>query len=94
MMDRALELTPGWEEPCMIWVTRLDGTRMMVNAELVETLEATPDTVLTLTNGRKLLVLESVEEVASRVVEYRQRVYGRRRPSKGVGRSSSAGECP
>lgn len=78
----------------MIWVTRLDGTRMMVNAELVETLEATPDTVLTLTNGRKLLVLESVEEVASRVVEYRQQVYGRRRPSKGVRRLSSAGECP
>lgn len=72
----------------------MDGSKVMVNAELVESLEATPDTVLTLTNGRKLLVLESVEEVASRVVEYRREVYGRRRPSKGVRRSSSAGECP
>lgn len=70
----------------MIWVTRLDKTKVMVNAELVETVESTPDTVLTLTTGRKMLVLESAEELASRVVSHRRLAYalrprvGRREP--------------
>lgn len=46
----------------------------MVNAELVETVEATPDTVVTLTTGRKFLVEESVEEVVSRILEYRRAI--------------------
>jgi flagellar protein FlbD len=52
-----------------------DGERpVWVNAELVETVEATPDTVVTLLTGRKLLVHETPDEVVALVVEYRRRV--------------------
>ncbi|MDI6823470.1 MAG: flagellar FlbD family protein [Bacillota bacterium] len=56
----------------MIHVTRLNGQPMVLNAELIETVEATPDTVISLTTGRKVLVKESPEEVASRVMTYRR----------------------
>lgn len=56
----------------MIQVTRLNGQPMVLNAELIETVEATPDTVISLTTGRKVLVRESPEEVASRVMTYRR----------------------
>lgn len=60
----------------VIRVTRLDGTELMISAELVELLEAVPDTVITLTTGRKLVVREDVAEVVRRVKEYRRAVYG------------------
>jgi len=58
----------------MIRLTRLDGSELTVNCELVETVEATPDTVISLVTGRKLVVRESVEEVADLVVAFRRRV--------------------
>lgn len=70
----------------MIRVTRLNGQPLVLNAELIETVEATPDTVISLTTGRKVLVRESPEEVASRVMRYR-RALAARRP----GRPSAAG---
>lgn len=60
----------------MIKVTRLDHSELVVNAELIETVEATPDTVITLTSGKKLVVSEGVEEIVRRVMEYRRDVYG------------------
>ncbi len=56
----------------MIQVTRLNHTEFVVNAELIETIEATPDTVVTLTSERKYVVRESVDEVVRRVVAYKQ----------------------
>lgn len=56
----------------MIHVTRLDGSEVVVNCELLETVEHTPDTVITLLNGKKLVVKESVSEVIARMIEYRQ----------------------
>ena len=47
----------------MITVTRLDGAELVVNAELIELVEATPDTHLTLTDGRKLIVKEDRKSV-------------------------------
>lgn len=58
----------------MIIVNRLNGERFGVNAEHIERVEETPDTVLTLVDGRKYLVRESLEEVIDRVVAYRARV--------------------
>jgi len=66
----------------VVRLTRLDGTEVVVSAELIEMLEATPDTVVTLTTGRKLVVRESVDEVVRRVKEYRRDVCGCR--PKGV----------
>lgn len=59
----------------MIKVTRLDHSELVVNAELIETIEATPDTVITLTNGKKLVVSEGVDEIVQRVLEYRRHVH-------------------
>lgn len=56
----------------MIVVTKLNGEPLVLNAELIELVERTPDTVVTLTTGRKLLVRESVEEIVRRVLEYKK----------------------
>lgn len=58
----------------MIKVTRLDNRELVVNADHVEFVEATPETIISLTTGRKVIVRESVDEVIKRVVEYRHRV--------------------
>jgi len=58
----------------MIRVTRLNGSALVVNAELIETIEACPDTVLSLATGNRLVVRERVDEVIARVVEYRRKV--------------------
>ncbi len=55
----------------MIHLTRLNGHRLILNCELIKHAEASPDTVLTLINGEKLVVLESCDEVATRVLQYR-----------------------
>ena len=55
----------------MIWVTRLNGTEMVVNADLIETVESTPDTVLTLVDGKKYVVHESPREVVDAIRSYR-----------------------
>lgn len=59
----------------MIELTRMDGSQLVLNAELVAWIEPTPDTLLTLTTGLKLLVNESVSEVQERIIAYRQRVF-------------------
>lgn len=57
----------------MISLTRLNGTQFWLNAELIETMEATPDVVITLTTGRKYVVKEAAEEVVKAVLAYRKR---------------------
>jgi flagellar protein FlbD len=58
----------------MIELTRLNGTRIVVNSDLIKTAEASPDTMLTLINGEKLIVREPCAEVTERVLEYRARL--------------------
>ncbi len=58
----------------MIKVTRLNGQEFYVNAELVEFIEATPDTVVTLTTGAKLVLKDQVEDLIIRIMEYRKTV--------------------
>ena len=58
----------------MIRVTRLDGSQLTINCDLVESVERTPDTVVSLVNNHKLVVRESVEEIVDRVVAYRARI--------------------
>ena len=57
----------------MISLTRFNGTQFWLNAELIETGEATPDVIITLTNGRKYVVRETAEQVVAAVLEYRNR---------------------
>ncbi|MFC1614496.1 flagellar FlbD family protein [Gemmatimonadota bacterium] len=58
----------------MIAVTRLNGQQFIVNAELVELVESTPDTIISLTTGKKFMVKETVENVVDRIIQYRRQV--------------------
>lgn len=70
----------------MIVLTRLDGSRLAVNADQIERLDESPATVVTLTNGNSYLVRESLDDVVDKVVEYQARTRGgalsRPRPSR------------
>jgi len=70
----------------MIEVTRLNDTLIVLNSDLIKTAEASPDTMLTLINGEKLIVREECGEVVERVIAYRARLLAsvaRRLPSYG-----------
>ncbi|MBS1857782.1 MAG: flagellar FlbD family protein [Acidobacteria bacterium] len=59
----------------MIYVTRLNSASMVLNSDLIEHIDITPDTVITLTNGQILRVRESAEEVIHRIVVFRRRIF-------------------
>jgi len=59
----------------MIKLTRYDNKELYVNAELVQYVEAIPDTIITLTTGEKIIVKESQEEVIERIISYKQAVH-------------------
>jgi|LSQX01.2.fsa_nt_gb flagellar protein FlbD len=58
----------------MIEVTRLNNKLFVLNCELIETVEATPDTIITLTNGKKYVVAEKVEDIVEKVIEYKRKI--------------------
>jgi len=60
----------------MIALRRLNNQPIMVNPDLIESLEATPDTVVTLTSGNKLLVRDSMDEVREKIIEFKRRIHG------------------
>lgn len=59
----------------MIEVTKLNGSTVLVNAELIESVEETPDTVLSFVTGKKLIVKESRQEVKNLVKSYRKDIF-------------------
>lgn len=61
----------------MIEVTRLNEKKLTINAELIERVEETPDTVITLTTGNKLIVKESRQEIRNLVILYKKEVFCR-----------------
>lgn len=58
----------------MIRLTRINHVPLVLNSDLIEHVEVTPDTVISLTTGQKFVVLESPEEVIRRVVEFRRMI--------------------
>jgi flagellar protein FlbD len=58
----------------VIYVTRLDGSELVVNADLIETVEHTADTVISLVDGKKLVVTTHVEDIVARVVAFRRQI--------------------
>lgn len=56
----------------MIPVSRLKGGMMFINAELIEIVEAVPDTTITLQNGHRYIVADSMQEVIERIIAYRK----------------------
>ncbi len=59
----------------MIQVTLLNKKKIFINADLIEMVEETPDTIITLTTEKKIIVRESVDEIISRVIAYKRRIY-------------------
>lgn len=58
----------------MIRLTRLNHSPLVLNSDLIEHIEVTPDTVISLTTGQKIMVLETAEEVVERVIEFRRAI--------------------
>ena len=64
----------------MIPLRRLNNQPIVVNCDLIESVESTPDTVVTLISGNKLIVRETPDEITRRVVEFKRAIYGPRPP--------------
>ncbi len=58
----------------MIQLTRINHVPLVINSDLIEHLEATPDTVISMTTGQKFMVLESANEVIHKVIEFRKSI--------------------
>ena len=59
----------------MIALIRLNGHPVMVNSDLIESIEETPDTVVTLTSGNKLIVRDRMDEVQKKIIEFKRKIY-------------------
>lgn len=64
----------------MIEVTKMNDSKITVNADMIEIVEETPDTVITLTSGKKLIVKENRREIRDRVIAYRREIFTREVP--------------
>ena len=58
----------------MIKLTRLNHVPLIINSDLIDHIDATPDTVISLTSGQKFLVTESPEEVVDKVIAFRKAI--------------------
>ena len=58
----------------MIRLTRINHIPLVLNADLIEHMESTPDTVISMTNGQKFVVLESTDDVIRKVIEFRREI--------------------
>lgn len=59
----------------MIKLTRMNKSEFFLNIDLIEVVEQTPDTVITLTNGHKMIVVESAEQIIKQIIEYKRKIY-------------------
>jgi flagellar protein FlbD len=57
----------------MIFLTRTNGTKFYINPELIQSVEATPDTIITLVSNKKFIVKDTPQEIAERFIEYRRK---------------------
>ena len=61
----------------MIEVTKMNGVKILINPDLIEMVEETPDTVISFTNGKKIIVKESRQEVNNLVKSYRKELFAK-----------------
>lgn len=62
----------------MIYVTKINNNEVLLNSDLIETIEETPNTVITMTNGKKLIVQESAKQVYEKILDFRSKIYSNR----------------
>jgi flagellar protein FlbD len=65
----------------MVAVTRLDGSSIMLNVDLIMTIERTPDTLVSLTTGDRVILRESPEEIVERITRYKSELLRRAAPA-------------
>lgn len=61
----------------MIKLTKMDGKEFVLNAEHIQEIEKVPETLITLINGKKYIVLEKETIVVDKVIDYKRKIYGR-----------------
>ncbi len=59
----------------MISLTKLNGKEVILNCELIETIEALPDTTITTINGKKIITTETVDEVIEKIIDYKNKIF-------------------
>lgn len=59
----------------MIYVKRLNNKPLYINSDLIEFIEETPDTVISLTTGKKMVVEDSALEILDKIIEFKKRIY-------------------
>lgn len=69
----------------MIRLSRINGTKFYLNAELIEQIESSPDTVITLHTGKTVMVAEPVHQVLHRIINYKRRIHTHRLTKKKSG---------
>ena len=59
----------------MITVTRMNDRDVAINCDIIEMIEESPDTTITMTTGRKVIVRDTVEEIIQKIIEYKKSIY-------------------
>lgn len=59
----------------MITLRKMDNSSITINSDFIITIEATPDTVITFSTGKKLIVKESIEEITDLIIDYKRRIF-------------------
>lgn len=59
----------------MIELTKLNEKKLFINSDLMEFIESSPDTIITLTTGKKIIVKESASDVVSKIIDFKNRVF-------------------
>jgi len=63
------------KDDSMIYLKRMNNKEFILNVDLIELIEETPDTVITLINGHKMIVKESSEEIIKKAIEYKRKIF-------------------
>ncbi len=59
----------------MIVITKINDKSLYINCDLIECIESTPDTTITMTTGRKIIAKESVDDIIDAIIEYKRKIY-------------------
>ena len=59
----------------MISITKLNESELIINCDLIEFIEATPDTTITMTTGRKVIAKESIDEIIDRIIDFKRQIH-------------------
>lgn len=59
----------------MVSITKLNNQDIVINSDLIEYIEATPDTTITMTNGHKIIARESVQDIINKIIDYKREIF-------------------